>query len=78
MKIYGQNLVNILKFIYFAGQLWSFITAAAAMNGSMELAVRPSCSTSGCCGHLGRRLDLVEAKVLPHSSNEVPDSLMVW
>ncbi|CAL1166102.1 unnamed protein product [Cladocopium goreaui] len=35
----------------------------------MELAVRPStCSASGClcAGQLGRRLDLVEAKVLSH------------
>jgi hypothetical protein len=41
----------------------------------MELAVRPStCSASGClcAGQLGRRLDLVEAKVLPHSSNDDP------
>eukprot|EP00435_Cladocopium_sp_Y103_P033125 s2276_g8.t1 len=33
----------------------------------MELAVRPSTCSAGCCaGQLGRRLDLVEAKVLSH------------
>lgn len=45
----------------------------------MELAVRPSpCSASGCCaGQLGRRLDLVEAKVLPHDAAlRIPDGLL--